>query len=193
MKPVLQVALDVTRILERLDIPYAVVGSIASGIYGLARSTRDVDFVADVKTEHITDLIALMEPLFFVQEESIRQAIRDRSSFNVIHLETMFKADIFIPKNTAADSQQLERRQDRSLPEDPTKTIAVASPEDTILQKLRWYKLGNEISSTQWSDVQGVMKVTAEELDMDYLRETAEQMHISELLERALSDSGLAE
>ena len=63
------------------------------------------------------------------------------------------------------------------------------SPEDTVLSKLEWYRMGGEVSERQWRDILGVLKTRAGELDLDYLRKWAKELNVSDLLERILKES----
>ncbi len=85
------VTLLVIEALEELDVPYLIGGSLASAVHGVARATLDTDLVADLRLEHAEQLAQALSDAFYVDAESIRDAIRHHSSFNVIHLETMFK------------------------------------------------------------------------------------------------------
>jgi hypothetical protein len=106
---------------------------------------------------------------FYRDIGAIREAIHQRGSFNVIHLATMFKVDLFIPKDRPFDRQQLDRRQSWIADRDSGRTIYVASPEDTILTKLAWYRLGDEVSEHQWRDTLGVLVVQGDRLDLTYM------------------------
>lgn len=185
-----QITLLVTQTLEELDIPYAVGGSLASSIHGVMRSTLDVDIVADMRFEHIQPLVAALSKEFYADDEMMRDAIEYHSSFNLIHYETAFKVDIFIRKLRMFDQMQLERRRTSVIATEPERSVYVTSPEDTILAKLEWYRMGGEVSDRQWRDILGVMKTRVGELDIDYLRKWAKELNVSDLLERALTDSG---
>lgn len=87
----LRASLEVIRILEEFDISYLVGGSLASSFHGTPRSTNDVDLVVDLKTAHVPLLAAALEAQFYLDPNQIRAAVRRRSSFNIIFLETMFK------------------------------------------------------------------------------------------------------
>ena len=100
------VTLLVTQALERLGVPYAVGGSLASSLHGVMRSTLDVDIVADMRLEHIQPLVAALSKEFYADDEMMRDAIEHQSSFNLIHYETAFKVDIFIRKSRAFDQMQ---------------------------------------------------------------------------------------
>ena len=119
----------------------------------------------------------------------MRDAIMHHGSFNLIHYETAFKADIFIRKPRAFDKMQLERRQRLVIAVDPEQSVYVASPEDTILVKLEWYRLGGEVSDRQWRDILGVLKTRTGELDLDYLKKWAVELKVNDLLERALKET----
>ena len=92
----------------------------------------------------------------------MREAPTQRSSFNVIHLDSVFKVDIFLPKTDEFAWAQLERRQLRRISADTKDAVYVATAEDTVLAKLRWYRLGNEVSGTQWNDVVGIIGASGE-------------------------------
>lgn len=147
-----RITLLVTHILERLDIPYAVGGSLASSLHGVMRSTLDVDILADMQPEHIQPLVEALSQEFYADDEMMRDALEHQSSFNLIHYETAFKVDIFIRKSGPFDQMQLYRRREAIIATDPEESIYVTSPEDTILAKLDWYRMGGEVSDRQWRD-----------------------------------------
>lgn len=185
-----RITLFVTQTLEQLGIPYAVGGSLASSLHGVMRSTLDVDIVADMRLEHIPPLVSALSQEFYADDEMMRDAIEHHSSFNLIHYETAFKVDIFIRKARAFDQMQLDRRKTSIISTEPEQSVYVTSPEDTILAKLEWYRMGGEVSDRQWRDILGVMKTRAGELDLDYLKKWAKDLNVADLLERALNEAG---
>ena len=184
-----RITLLVTQTLEQIGIAYAIGGSLASSLHGVMRSTLDVDIVADMRFEHIPPLVAALAQEFYADNEMMREAIKRRSSFNLIHYETAFKVDIFIRKLRPFEQMQLERRQLSVIANDPERSVYVTSPEDTVLAKLEWYRLGGEVSDRQWRDILGVLKTRAGELDVDYLRQWARELKVSDLLERVLQEA----
>ena len=185
----IRVMLLVTDVLEKMGIPYAVGGSLSSSVHGVMRSTLDVDIVADLRLEHIRPFVAALSPVFYADDEMMRDAITHHSSFNLIHYETAFKVDIFIPKERTFDKLQLERRIASIIATDPEQSVYVTSPEDIILSKLEWYRMGDQVSDRQWRDILGVVKTKSDQLDLAYLRRWARELAVEDLLERALRET----
>lgn len=181
----------VVETLEQLGVDYHIGGSVASSAYGFARSTLDADLVADLQLQHVDVLADLLRTEYYLNEEAIREAIERRSSFNLIHLETMLKVDIFIPKGQSFDMMSAQRTQSVSLDKTTPRTYRLASPEDVVLHKLTWYKAGGGVSERQWGDVLGVLKVQARALDLSYLKLWATKLEVADLLSRAFEDAGL--
>ena len=178
--------------LEHLGVNYHIGGSVASSIYGIIRATIDADLVANLELKHVRPLVKLLEADYYIDEDSVRDAVKRRGSFNAIYLDTMLKVDVFIPKSRLFDQEELRRIQLQPLIEG-FRPFYVASPEGTILNKLEWYRMGGEVSDRQWNDILGVLKVQGANLDMAYLQRWAVALKVSDLLERALVDAGLAE
>lgn len=192
MPDAIRVSLIVTRTLEELGIPYLIGGSVASIIHGEPRLTNDIDLVADIREEQVSQLVAALEAGFYIDDRAIRRAIRERKSFNILYLETMYKVDIFIPRGDEWSHEQMRLREGKKLIEGDDSTVRfVSNPETTVLQKLWWYRRGNEVSDRQWRDVLGVLKVKAELLDYDYLKHWAAILAVSDLLEKAVDDAGI--
>ena len=174
----------------KYSIPYYISGSIASSIYGMARATMDIDIVADVKLHHISLLRQELEKSYYIDEEMIKEAIQNISSFNLIHLETVIKIDVFIFKDIPYHQNALERKIKDTLEDDGIKTeFYFLSPEDIIISKLQWYEIGGKVSERQWLDVIGVIKVQGDSLDKNYLQVWAKKLGIFELLKNAFNDA----
>lgn len=184
----LQVTLLVTNLLDELRIPYVIGGSMASIIHGMLRTTMDVDIVADIQPEQVSSFVSGLQGAFYADEQMIQQAIQRQSSFNLIHLSTMFKVDIFIPKRRPFDHQQLGRRVAEQIRPDSDEQIWVLSAEDIVLAKLDWFRLGGEVSERQWRDILGVLKTQQGALDIDYLKQWAQSLGVADLMERALEE-----
>jgi len=161
----IEVTLKVTGVLEQLDIPYLIGGSLASTLYGMVRSTQDSDIVAEMHVEHVQACISALQGEFFI-------------------------VDVFIPLPRPFQKSQLSRARKQTFALETEVSAKFATPEDTILSKLEWYRMGGEASDRQWRDILGVMKTRAGELDIDYLLKWAGELNISDLLARALSEVG---
>jgi hypothetical protein len=185
----IEVTIRVTQILEKLNIPYFIGGSLASTLYGMIRTTQDADIVAEMRLEHLQPFVSALQDEFYMDDEMIAESIKLHSSFNIIHRETMFKVDIFIPGPRPFLQSQLDRAQKQTFLFESEVSAKFASPEDTILAKLEWYRLGGDISERQWRDILGVLKTRSGALDQGYLRKWANELRVSDLLERALKDT----
>ena len=173
-----------------LRIEYAVVGSLATSMYGIPRATQDVDLVAAIAPGDAARvaraLAGALEGEFHADEDAIREAIEAGGAFNVIHLATMFKADIFLAHSDEWSRNQIARSRLQEIPTTSgTVEFRVASPEDVILHKLRWYRLGDETSERQWNDVLGVMRIQGSALNDDYLDKFASVLGVADLISRA--------
>ncbi len=186
-----QVNLLVVRAFEALRVPYFLGGSMASSVHGIYRATADADFVAALLPHHAEPLVGLLQPTFYADLETIRAAIAKSRSFNLIHLDSMLKVDVFVASTTPFHLIQMRRRVLQPTSADGQTAFYVASPEDTILAKLQWYRDGGGVSDRQWNDVLGVLKVQGSTLDGAYLAEWARELGLTDLLRRALDDAGL--
>ena len=182
----LQAALQVAAALERCGVRYLVGGSVASSVTGEPRSTLDVDLVVALTQEDVEPFLANLGDGFYSDEETLRGAIRTRSSVNLIHKETSTKVDLFILGGTPLDDEQMERRVRLQVATGPDRFLYVYTAEDILLQKLRWYRLGNEASDRQWRDILGIIRVQGRRLDRSYLRRGALTLGVTDLLDRAL-------
>jgi hypothetical protein len=187
------VTLLVTEVLESLKIPYVIGGSFASTAHGIPRATHDSDLVIGLRTDQgdlLAALVSRLEGAFLVSLDSAVDALARHTAFNAIHLDSLFKVDLFIPRLRLFEQERLARGRPYVMVEDPVRTAVFSSSEDTILAKLEWYRLGNEVSEKQWSDIQGILKLRDGGLDLGYLRRWASTLGVSDLLSRALDDAG---
>lgn len=185
----MEVTLMVTNLFETLGVPYFIGGSLASTLHGMVRTTQDADIVAEMRLEHLQPFVSALRDAFYVDDEMVADAIREHFSFYIIHRKCMFKVDVFIQRPRPFLRSQFARAQRQSLTFDREVTATFASPEDTVLAKLEWFRLGGEVSERQWRDILGVMKTRAGELDLAYLRRWADELQVADLLDRALQEA----
>ena len=185
LEPLLQV-------FNELGISYYLSGSFASSALGKARATMDIDMVLNILPSHVKSLVEKLNKIYYIDEQMILDAIKTKSSFNLIHLDTMLKIDAFILAEQLYQQTAFERKVKDKLDDEPNSiNIYLCSSEDIILNKLLWFKTGGEVSERQWNDVIGVIKVQNENLDKVYLRNWAEQLQILNLLEQIFSECNI--
>jgi hypothetical protein len=183
------VTLIVTEVLEELHVRYAVGGSVASSLHGIFRASVDVDIVAELQHDHVKPLLERFSNDFYLDEAAIVRAIELRRSFNMIHLATMFKVDIFVAREHAFDRALLDRGAVHLIARDPERRATIASAEDVVLAKLAWYREGGEVSEQQWRDVLGVLQVQAGRLDREHLDRMSRSLGVADLLARAIEEA----
>ena len=155
----------IVEILDATGIKYMVVGSFASSAHGEPRSTHGLDLVIDPTPAQLDNLLAELSPdRYYVDPDVARDALRRRSMFNVIEIETAWKLDFMIRKARPFSTEELQRRQKTTI---LGLEVATASPEDTIIAKLEWAKLGS--SDRQLEDAAGVLRVCGAAIDLAYI------------------------
>lgn len=163
---------------------------MASSITGEPRSTLDVDVVVALSDARIGPFLDALGDGFYADADALRRAIREKSSANLIHEPSSTKIDLFILGGTPLDAEQMRRRERVLVATDPDRYLYTYAPEDILLQKLRWYRLGGGVSDRQWRDVQGILRVQAGRLDDERLRRGAKTLDVLDLLDRALGEAG---
>ena len=177
--------------LERLRIRYAVGGSFASSFHGIARATQDLDVVVELTEEGARELFQAVAPDFYADEETMLDAIRRGMSFNLIHLESGYKFDLFVAGRHPLGGEQLAHRKlvkTALLGGDPLE-IHLVSAEDIVLVKLLWYRAGGEVSERQWNDLMNLAEVQREMADYEYLKAQASRLGVADLLYQLWSSS----
>jgi hypothetical protein len=181
----------VLRALSDLGVRHFVGGSIASSAHGVARASVDGDVVAELTRAHVAAFVEALRATYYVPEARVRDAVGRRTSFNVIHLDTMLKIDVFVSRDRPFDRRAFERSRPAPIEAPDGVVLPVSSAEDIVLAKLEWYRRGGEMSERQWTDVIGVLRASRDALDLAYLEAGSAELGVSDLLERALEDAGL--
>jgi hypothetical protein len=163
------------KVLDQLQIPYALVGSMASGVYGEGRMTADIDILIDLQPEKSTPLCQAFSPdEFYVSENAAREAIRFRKQFNVIHVASGNKIDFMLPLDTEWGRTQMQRRRlEQIFPSTPG---YVAAPEDVILSKMRYYNEGH--SDKHLRDITSMMRILGNDLNYPFLDHWADELGV---------------
>ncbi|MEO8231754.1 MAG: hypothetical protein ABI638_05705 [Ignavibacteriota bacterium] len=180
----------VFKALDESSIGYFIGGSIASSAYGIARATMDVDMILNIAPFQVKSFFDKLKGKYYIDIEIINDALVNKSSFNILHLDSMLKIDFFILKDQTYPLNAFQRRIQSSLDDsDDSVKVFLCSPEDIIISKLEWFKLSDESSERQWSDILGVVKVQKNNLDKEYLKHWAIQLDLFNLLQKAFEQS----
>jgi hypothetical protein len=174
--------------LQKLGIRYFVAGSVASSFHGAVRSTMDVDIVCELGDDQVSLFLKSLAGNYYGNEAALRDAVQRKSCFNLIHLPSSFKVDIFVSRGRPFDIDSMNRATLETIGDDPVLNVTIATAEDSIIAKLEWYKLGNQVSERQWDDVSRLMDLLGEQADIDYLQRAAQSVEVDELLTRLLEE-----
>jgi hypothetical protein len=175
--------------LEGLGIRYLIGGSLASSARGVLRSTMDVDVLAAMRVEQAEPLAAVLGAAWYADPGDMRRAISAGRAFNVIHLLTGEKFDVF-PASGEFHASELRRATEMPLDLAGRRTVCrVATAEDILLAKLQWYRQGGKVSERQWSDILGILAANAD-LDLGYVDQWSARLNLGDLWERARTEAG---
>lgn len=158
---------SVSSFLEKNKIPYMITGAWSAIFYGRPRASHDIDFVVELNPGDVEKVLSALNDLsddFLVQPESIKEAIDTKGLFQIVHLPTMLKLDFWLLTDEEFDKARFKRRKKVEILD---QEMEMASPEDTIIQKLRWYSQG-EIEK-HLIDAAFVYQIQKKSLDEKYL------------------------
>lgn len=178
--------LTLAAVFKEMEVRWVIGGSYASSTYGESRATNDLDVIAPLSEMQARRLVEKLGDDFYAVEEVAVEATRRRSCFNVIDNRTFIKVDVFVPAAGPLGVGQLDRM--RMVPLVRDLLFPVLAPEDVILQKLHWFRLGGETSDRQWRDICSVFS-TSRDLDQRYLDGVAASEGLAALLARARADA----
>lgn len=171
--------LKIAGCFNRLNIPYFVTGSIASIAYGESRFTNDIDIVADIKKEHIPQILKCFpEDEYYISEESMKNAIYRKFQFNIIHPESGLKVDVVIKKRGEFDKTRFSRINNFKMDD---VGVNFSSPEDVIIKKMEYYKMGG--SEKHLRDIMGMIKISRELINFEYVETWVSKLYLEEIWE----------
>ena len=161
-------------ILQRAQVPYMLTGSVASSAHGMPRSTRDLDIViAPTRPQLLMLMQQLQTSEAYADEQQALQALANRSQFNVIDFATGWKVDFIIAEDSEYGRTALGRR---TLIDFAGSPAYVASPEDVLIAKMRWAKLGG--SERQLQDAAGIVSTQGNKLNLEYVEYWVREFHL---------------
>lgn len=172
--------------LAAAGVPYFVTGSFVSSAHGVPRSTNDIDIVIAPTPKQLTTLLAAFPAAdYYSDRDDAFDALKHHSQFNVIDQKTFWKIDFIVSKDEPFDRSRFERRK---ITEIAGVDVYAATPEDILLAKLRWAKLGE--SERQIEDAAGVIRMQGEQLDVTYVKQWVELLLLQDQWEAALRRAG---
>jgi hypothetical protein len=180
---------ELAAVLDEMLVVWAVGGSLASAAYGEPRATNDIDLIATLSESQARDLVARLGPSYYADGDAAADAARRKSCFNVIDKRSFIKLDVFIPPAGRLGAGQLDRRVKLDI-FSGMGAVPVLGPEDVVLQKLRWFQIGGEVSDRQWRDIISVLRGVGREMDAAYMEDVCQKENLGELLLRAQKDAG---
>lgn len=174
----------VARICEQLGIRYLTVGSMATIAFGEPRFTNDIDIVLDLQPHQIEEFCSTFPaPDYYLSRSAVESAVKKRFQFNIIHMPSGLKVDCILPTSSPFDQSQLRRGVRKRVLEDFEAVFG--SPEDVILKKMEYYKLGE--SEKHLRDIGGVLKVHGDKLDRTYIEEWSARLQLTEIWQAILA------
>jgi len=164
--------------LERLGVPYMLVGSFYSNAYGVARNTQDADFVVQLDRITISQLAAKLLPEFQLNPQSSFETITATTRYVLEVPAEDFKVELFLLSDDPHDRARFERRRRLEVFGGPT---YLPSPEDVVITKLRWSRHGNR--QKDLSDARDVIAVSGPQLDWAYVERWCDEHGTRKLLD----------
>lgn len=168
--------------LERVGVPYMVVGSYSSNMYGVARSTKDADLVVQLPNDSTQSLAAVLGGEFRLDPQAILEFNTFTTRFVVSHIATAFTIELFLLSPDAHDQERFKRR--RRMPFLGTEAW-LPTAEDVVIMKLRWARRAKRPKDVE--DAYNVLAVQKERLDFDYIRSWCDRHETRALMEDLLS------
>lgn len=156
-------------VLEDLQLPYAIVGSVAAMAYGEPRLTRDIDVLVLLPANRVSDMQSwFVPPEFYFNDIAAAAATREGGQFNIIHPSSGYKIDVFVGEDAHHRAQLDRALRVRVLPD---AVVSLGSPEDVILSKLDYYRMAE--SPKHLRDIAGMLQVSGEQIDRERIRAEA--------------------
>ena len=178
-----QVFTFVIDILEKTKIPYMIGGSVAAIVYGEPRMTLDMDVVVDIRTEQVKQFVSAFGPEYYVNSESILEAIKNQSQFNIIQSELGVKVDFYVKQSDSFSQQAFGRKRSEAFSKE--KTAMFTTPEDIILKKMEWYKMGE--SQKHLDDIKGILRISRDKLDLQYISQWALKIGVQDIWQQLIT------
>lgn len=172
--------------LEGVGIPYMVTGSFASSVHGVPRATNDIDVIIEPTREQLVQLMSkFAEPDYEAHPDDALNALKSRSMFSVIDRRGIWKIDFIVRKDRPFSKREFDRRRIIQILD---VSVYAATPEDVLLAKLEWAKMGE--SERQIRDAAGILEIQRDKLDVEYVERWAAALDVEDQLQAARKAAG---
>ncbi len=168
----------VAGVLDAMQLRYFVTGSTATIFYGEPRFTNDIDIVVDLGEPAIVEFCRRFpQEDFYLSESAVREAVLHKAFFNIIHPASGLKVDVIVPESTPFNESRFARA--RWIQAEEDLKVCFASPEDAIIKKMEFYRLGG--SEKHLRDITGVLAISRDQLDLAYVDRWVREMGMADL------------
>ncbi len=176
--------LKIIPILDELKIDYFITGGFAVSVWGRPRATFDIDIVVKLiepKVEPLARALRKISQAGYINEDVAKEAVGQKGEFNFVDPDTGLKVDFWIMKDDQAANVEYGRRIAKKI---NNKRVYFISPEDLILNKLKWYKQTQ--SDRHLEDIESIFKISGKQIDKRYLRQKVADIDIWKILNKYL-------
>lgn len=154
----------VIRALDEAAIAHMLVGSYSTNAWGAERSTKDADFVIELGEKSISVIADRLGPDIVIDRQISFESVTLTSRYEATHTPTNFGIEFFLLADEPFHQERFRRR--LAMPFGSV-TAFLATPEDAIIQKLRWFVRARRPKDVQ--DVRIVMGTQSGNLDLPYI------------------------
>ncbi len=179
---------NIARVFDNLSLPYLVTGGMAVLVWGRPRFTADIDIVVEIKPADVDGLVKALRALGeagYIDEDVANESVKRGGEFNFIDGITGVKVDFWVSQNSVFDLSRFKRRSTKEI---LGYKIYFSSPEDLILSKLKRFKESR--SNRHLEDAESVLKISGENLDMDYLKVWAHELGLKGAFRKLMNQTG---
>jgi hypothetical protein len=164
--------------LNASGTPYMLVGSLSSNYYGVARATRDADFVVQFSNEAAAEIARRLGPSIILDPQIQFETITGTSRYVARLADHPFKIELFLLSEDAHDQERFDRRRPARILD---REAFIPTPEDVLITKLRWSRRGKRAKDIE--DVRNVISVQASRLDWEYVHKWCREHGTRDLLD----------
>lgn len=173
-----QALVEVIDVLNELQVQYMVVGAFSSNYHGVGRSTKDIDLVISLEENNLKDITKKLSNNFQLDPQARFETITATNKFVYCHRDSPFEVEMFLLSDDEFDQSRFRRRQQVDL---LGRRAYLPTAEDVVVMKLRWAMSRSGLKDSE--DVRGVIAVSGNRMDWDYVYSWADRHGTRTLLD----------